>query len=398
MEASERSAKPLVDSGYFESTRPDYTIDDLTNEVATEPVVLMIEDDEASRAFARAVLEESGYRVFSAGSGIEGIATFQQVRPQCVLLDARMPNLDGYETCRRLRALDDGAEVPIVFMTAERNVDCFDHAFACGADDFLTKPVTPGDLVNHVRSGLALWRVRTSHDYSLVKGQRDQLLRRQLQQERLNLLLVHDLKAPLNSIGLLAQGLLRGKGLASSDREAVEEIWRQARGMASMVLDLLDIGKAREGKLTADRQSVDLRELIEQLLLGFRAIARSHDVELQSSIFVPPFRIDEKLLRRLLANLIDNALEHAPRGSTVQVIASPKPNSCEIRVVDAGPGIPIESRAHVFEAFSRAGKARGDRRGLGLNFCRLAAEAHGGHIRVEDGSPGCIMCVELPRD
>ncbi|HVY31950.1 MAG TPA: hybrid sensor histidine kinase/response regulator [Polyangiaceae bacterium] len=357
---------------------------------------MVVEDDEASGAFARAVLEESGYRVVLASSGSEGLAAFRREQPRCVLLDARMPFVDGYETCCQLRAIGEGAEVPIIFMTGERSVDSFDRAFACGADDFLTKPVSPNDLIDRVHAGMALWRVRASRDHSLVKGQRDQLVRHQLQQERLNLLLVHDLKAPLNAISLLAQGMLRGKDLSGPNREMLEEIWQQARSMAGMVLDLLDVGKAREGRLMAHLETVDLREMVEQLVLGFQALSHSRGVELQSSVFIHNIEADKKLLKRLLANLIDNALEHAPRGSTIQIVASPRPGSAEIRVADAGAGIPAQLRDRVFEAFSQDAGAGGDHRGLGLTFCRLAADAHGGRIWIEDGAPGCVMCVAIP--
>ncbi len=359
--------------------------------------VLVIDDDPASRAFACAVLEESGYSAFSASSGVEGVAVFRELHPHCVLLDARMPALDGYETCRALRAMSEGSQVPIVFMTAERNVDSFDRAFASGADDFLTKPVSPRDLIEHVRASIGLWQARLSSEGSLFKRQRDRLVRHQLQQERLNLLLVHDLKAPLNTIGLLAQGMLRGRSLSGDDRQMLEEIWVQSRNMAGMVLDLLDIGKAREGKLLANPEVIVLSELVEQLLASFQIMAKSRGIELQSSIFERDLKADRKLLRRLLANLIDNALEHAPRGSTIEVVVSPRADSTEIRVVDAGPGIPAASRASVFDAFSQCGSAQNDHRGLGLTFCRLAAEAHGGRIWIEDGNPGCIMCVALPR-
>src|SRR5262249_34077284 len=141
-------------------------------------------------------------------------------------LDVRMPGMDGFVVCQRLRALPRGAETPVVFLTALRDVDTFDRALRSGGDDFLTKPVRPTELVIRVQSALKLRQLRSElrEHYDLLKHQRDDLLRLQLQKERLMAFVVHDLKNPVNAMDLHAQLLVRDKSLTP-----------EARGSAALI-------------------------------------------------------------------------------------------------------------------------------------------------------------------
>src|SRR5687767_11065104 len=109
-------------------------------EAAVGSKVLVIDDNAENRALARATLEDEGYTVLLATGGEEGLQVFVADRPDCVLLDVRMPGTDGFAVCSKIRALPGGAETPIVFLTALRDVDTFDQALRAGGDDFLTKP------------------------------------------------------------------------------------------------------------------------------------------------------------------------------------------------------------------------------------------------------------------
>lgn len=168
--------------------------------------ILVIDDNSQNRALAQATLEDEGYVVLLASSGEEGMTAFEAERPDCVLLDVRMPGTDGFAVCSRIRALPEGADTPIIFLTALRDVDTFDRALRAGGDDYLTKPVRPTELVIRVQAALKFRRMSAElrEHYELVRRQRDDLIRLQLQKERLTAFVVHDLKTPVNTMDLHA--------------------------------------------------------------------------------------------------------------------------------------------------------------------------------------------------
>src|SRR5579864_3411142 len=121
--------------------------------------ILVVDDNELNRSLARSTLEDEGYEVVVAAGGADGIDAFLRELPDCVLLDVRMPGVDGFAVCERIRALPHGSETPIVFLTALRDVDTFDRALRAGGDDFLAKPIRPTELVVRVQSALKLRRL-----------------------------------------------------------------------------------------------------------------------------------------------------------------------------------------------------------------------------------------------
>lgn len=363
--------------------------------------ILVVDDNAQNRALAQAALEDDGYEVQCAASGEEGISAFERERHDCILLDVRMPGTDGPTACSRIRALPFGHEVPIIFLTALRDIDTFDRALEAGGDDFLTKPVRPAELVTRVRALLEARRMSAElrQHYELIRKQRDDLMRLQLQKERLTALIVHDLKNPVYAMDLHAQVLQRNRDLPESARESVLHIREGARSLARMILDLLDISKSEEGKLVAHPVPTNLGQLVHEVQTALELRARTVSVGLECEGELPEVYADPDLLRRVLENLIENAIRHSPEGGRVRLSAIDSGAANVLRVADEGPGVPPALREAIFEPFMQAATDRTARagRGLGLTFCKLAIEAHGGRIWIEDTNPGATFCVSLPK-
>lgn len=366
--------------------------------------MLVVDDNEQNRALALATLEAEDFDVVLAKSGEEALRCFEARQADCVLLDVRMPGMDGFETCRRLRALPGGGGVPVVFLTASRDVDTFDAAQAAGGDDFVTKPVQPTEMVLRVQAALKVRRLDAANEryFELVRRQRDDLMRLQLQKERLSSFVVHDLKNPVSSIDLIAQLLQRDKRLPADARENAEAIRVEVASLMRLILNLLDINKSEEGALTTKLTAIDLPALAGSVLDAFQVRARAREVRIESELErVERFSADADLLRRVLENLLDNALRYSPKGGRVTLAARERSGEIELRVADQGKGVPREQRDSIFDRFVQLSATdRGQPRtgrGLGLTFCRLVVEAHGGRIYVEDAEPGAIFCIRLPR-
>lgn len=359
--------------------------------------VLIVDDDALTRTAIRRHIESLGYEARLADSGVEAIASFRANAPDLVLLDMRMPEMDGAETCRRLRELPGGMDTPIVLLTANSAQEAQRYAVESAADDFLTKPFNRAELLLRVRS---LLRIR-SMGRSLV-GKHDELVRVQRQKDELLAFVVHDLKNPLSAMLSNAQFLRETEGLESFVYDTIHDIQSSAQSMQRMVMNLLDIGRSENGVLKPRPNVFSLSELASEVCRASQKRAQEHGLRIEVEADLDAnVTADREMLRRVVENLLDNCLKYSPSGGVLKVQARAHGTNAEISIADQGSGIPLEWRERIFEKYvcldaTSAGKAQLSR-GLGLAFCRMAIEAHGGRIWVEDNMPrGSVFRATFP--
>ena len=266
-------------------------------------------------------------------------------------------------------------------------------------------PELTAEIINTIVS-----RLTDSHDARVVLGKsyrravhRVQTLRSQKARleellrlrEELADMIVHDLRNPLGAI-FTALDLLKRVPVAEAEAEYVTKMMgtmeQSVHRMQYLVDTLLDIARLEEGVMSLWVQPLALHALLEELMAEEYLLARKSGVTLESRVptDLPEIKADPDVLQRVLLNLLDNALKFTPRGGQVWIDARPHAELVQVEVIDTGPGIPPEERLRVFEKFTqiqgRAVPQRGS--GLGLAFCRMAVEAHGGRIWIEDGPGG----------
>lgn len=357
--------------------------------------VLVVDDIVANRLLLRELLEREGNEVVEAANGVAALELAVAQSPDVVLLDVQMPGLDGFEVCRRLKANEATAAIPVVLVTVlDARADRI-TGIRAGASDFLTKPVDRTELVLRVGNAIAA--------YSLYRTARDQFRRLQeLEAMRDTLVhsMVHDLRSPLAGVMVsleLAQMRMRAADAALG--EVLGTALQSTHRMADMVSDMLDLSRLEENAFPLERERIDLNELITTAARlvpnGEKRVV--HDGRTAAA----PAYGDHKLVLRVIANLLDNALKFTPANGRVCVTATSDGRSARVSVSDTGPGIPPDARSVIFEKF---GQVRGVRRpqrssGLGLAFCKLAVQAHGGEIGVEsDGTSGSEFWFSLPAE
>lgn len=365
--------------------------------MSTEGRILVVDDNEHNRLLTRAQLDAAGYEVTLANDGPSALDLLAVNRYDLVFLDVLMPGMDGFETCRRLRALPHGADVPVVFLTALSDHETHEQALLSGGDDFLGKPINRTELLIRARSLIRITRLQAE-----VRRERDRLMLVQRQKDLLSALVVHDLKNPLASILANGHFVLSCPDVVGEARDAMQDVMTSSEVMLQMVMNLLDISQAEEGKLRITADAIDVGAEVDALSGRVRRRLETRKQKLVVAIEpeLPVLRADRALIRRTLENLVDNCIKYTPGGGTITVEAATAGRWLEIRVRDEGLGIPAEQRERLFDKYAQADARASDRtsRGLGLVFCRIAAEAHGGRIDVRENHPrGSVFVLTLPQ-
>ena len=358
--------------------------------------ILVVDDDALSRRSVRAMLERGYYQVETAEGGAEALALLPSYQPELVLLDIQMPGMDGLEVCRRIRELPNGDLLPIIFLTADERPDVHSLAFRAKGDDFLRKPVLQGELIVRIRSLMRLKRLQAE-----IQEERDSLLDLQKQREQLFHFIVHDLKNPLSAIQMGLELLDAREGGDPASGLHLRRLRDTAHAMGRMIQDILDIGRAEQVGLDLRRTRIPLDTWLPGLIREVEAQAqsRSHGLSWTCPADLA-VEADPAFLRRVLLNLVDNALKYSPSGSQIRVGARQGQGGVRLEVRDQGEGIPESMREQIFGKFVRLEEGGPNARsgsGLGLAFCQLVAEAHGGRIWVEDNPPrGSVFALEIP--
>ncbi|MBT3380286.1 MAG: hybrid sensor histidine kinase/response regulator [Lentisphaerae bacterium] len=362
----------------------------------TKQSVLVVDDTPENIDILVGILRDS-YAVRVAGSGERALRLAAEHPPDLILLDIMMPGLDGFEVCRRLKADVALQGIPVVFISALDRVQDKVDAFASGGVDYVTKPFQPAEVEARVAVHLELRRKRQELAEAL-----SQL--RDLEQLRDSLvhMVIHDLRSPLTGVLGMAE-LLRDDlkdQLTAQQNGDFDEMLTSGSSLREMVSSVLDVSRMESGEMPLTRSASDLGPVVRDALTSLVALVKQCHV-----VFDPPKQsvvadCDAEVITRVVANLVSNAIKFTPRSGEVRITADVDDGMVTVRVADTGPGIPPESCEKIFEKFGQVQGSQNRRKystGLGLAFCRLAVEAHGGKIGVEsEVGKGSVFWFTLP--
>ena len=351
---------------------------------------LWIVDDEPNGfEVIELLLRREGYHLTYFSSGKDALTELASSLPDVILLDVMMPEIDGIETCRRIKANSQWKPIPIIIVTALDSKEDLARSLAAGADDFLTKPINGVELRARVRSML-----RIKQQYDAIQASVN--LRRDLSK-----LVVEDIRQPMSTV-LLASHLLLQSNLEAKDRERAEMVHTAGLEIDAIINGLLRLAKMESGKLVLNLVEVDFNELIEVVVENFGAIAHSQQIQLITKLPQQGrwLTIDADLFHRLFNYLISNAIQSSPAQSKITLEVDYPDESVRkviIRVTDEGLNISKDLQQSIFTQYESGSLISGTSQiGLGLAFCKMVAEAHGGIITIEDNQPqGTVVIVEI---
>jgi signal transduction histidine kinase len=355
---------------------------------AVKPVILVVDDEARNRALLRGYLAGS-YTLLEADSGMAALRVLEREAVDLVLLDVMMPEQDGFETCRLIKATPREGLLPVILVTALGEQDDRNAGLEAGADDFLHKPLDRRELLLRVRSFL-----RLREQEKLIRAQVHELRRLQSLKDDLVSLLVHDLRNPL--AGLISSvELARDTPSNAEQHEDLTRALRAANGLREVLDETLQVRLLEENAIVARRVQIDLRELVQGAIETLEGTARRRKVKVEATFEGEEVAaIDGKLVRRSVENLLSNALKYTPAGTDICIIARNHLGWIEIEVGDRGTGVPDDLKTTMFEKFGSIEAKRGSARrgiGLGLYLVKLVAGAHEGDVSVGDRKGGGAM-------
>src|SRR5438270_11531069 len=374
---------------------------------AKPEVILVADDIPANVELLLDQLDSLGYETITAVDGPSAIAAAFEHNPDLCILDVSMPAGDlgvddrstGFEVCRRIKRDPRTARIPVIFVTALNDTTDRVKAIEAGGDDFLTKPHNRLVLGARVRSLLKLKGATDALEESLRKQRELQKMRDDLMK-----MIVHDLKTQLTSVLATMEMLLDGDfgSLVQDQRKAVGDAEAKAEDLLALINDVLEVSRIEEAELNLDLQPIApaalLTEIEHEWEVRFQQEGAEATVEVTDD--APIFEADKELLKRVLNNLVQNAVTHSAQAVKIDFKARRDGDGVLFTVADNGPGIPPQYHEVIFRKFERVktqGVPRTRSSGLGLAFCKLVVDAHGGRIWVQSAEgQGSAFHFTLP--
>ena len=357
--------------------------------------VLVVDDTVMNLHLLSDLLGKHGYEVRAVTSGRQALQAVEHDPPDLILLDIAMPGMDGYEVCRQLRAMERSKDVPVIFLTALTDTADKIRAFDTGGVDYVTKPFQFEEVLARVRTHVALKRAQSALTASYERLRAVEQLRDDLVH-----MVVHDMRSPLTVLQTSLDLLKRAAGALTEDsRQDLQAASDAAHVLTRMVNDLLDVSRLEEGRMPIERAECDLTPMAHEVRSALRTLDLERPIDIESAGAVC-VTCDGALVRRVLENLVSNGIRHTPAGSRLCISITRGDRRVRVAVHDEGYGVPPEARQKIFEKFGTL-STRHDQSyhstGLGLAFCKLAIEAHGGTIGVDPRVPsGSTFWFELP--
>lgn len=347
------------------------------------PGILIVDDTPANVLLLARMLGERGYRTRAVLSGREALEAVGAERPDLILLDINMPGMSGYEVCTKLKADGAARDIPVIFISALSETIDKVKAFGAGGVDYVTKPFQFEEVYARVRTHLELRRLEQLRD-------------------DLTHMVVHDLRNPLSVICGFLDILESGEArtLSHDLQNLVSVAQRSATELLIMIGSILDVSKIGAGEMKLQREACDVDALIRAVIAATQPLPGNRTLTFDTPQALVSVTVDTSLMRRVFQNLISNAIKYTPAGGNVRIVVTPAHGEVRIAVCDDGPGIAPEFHQRIFEKFGQVE----DRRhrlgtGLGLTFCKMAVEAHGGRIGVESElGQGSTFWLVLPRE
>jgi CheY-like chemotaxis protein len=358
--------------------------------------ILIVDDEKQNRVLLSELLKDD-YKVFLAKNGVQALERARQHRPDLIMLDVLMPEMDGYQVIRELKADELTRDIPVIFISALDSAGDEEKGLELGAMDYISKPFHPSIVRARVRNHLSLCTALRQ-----LRAQKQSLEEAAVLRDDVERIMHHDLKSPLNGILGSTQMMLSDCPPEDERIELIRMIEKSGYAMLEMISRSLDLYKMEQGLYRFVPQPVDLVPILNRVINDNGSLVRTLHLNValyigdhesgDSETFTVPG--EAPLCYSLLANLTKNAMEASPRQGSITINLRRDAVGSLISIHNQGE-VPEEIREHFFEKYATAGKACGT--GLGTYSARLMIQTMGGDIDFEtSGENGTEVTVRFP--
>lgn len=369
-----------------------------------ESQILVVDDTPANLKLITGILASHGYRVRAASSGRLALKTVAVELPDLILLDVKMPDMDGYEVCRRLKSEERSRMIPVIFISALTDTEDKIQGFRAGGVDYITKPFQAEEVHARVSTHLKLHFYQGELEEKNRQLERSYLRLQELEnlRDQLTHMIVHDMRNLLTGISSSLQ-LLKDHGegvLDGSYARQLNAVFLSVNTLMTMANNLLDVSKMEARQMKLNLTEFDPNDLMVEAMEKMEAVREFRNIRFDASRHVKHVSADHDILLRVIINLLDNAIKFTAADGVIAMGVEPKENGVLFSIRDNGPGIPVAYREKIFEKFGQVEIRQSARKystGLGLTFCKLAVEAHNGRIWVKsEAGAGSTFFFEIP--
>ena len=362
--------------------------------------ILIVDDTPANLGVLVEYLTVAGYRTLIAEDGSEALANVERFTPELILLDVMMPGLDGFETCRRLKANERSRDIPVLFMTALSSTEDKLRGFEAGAVDYVTKPLQNEEVLARIRTHLTIRRQQGE-----IESQRALLAQRNEMKDRFMRIASHDLRNLLAVMSLRCSLLLDEAEPSSAFLSTNLGALKTSIGrMNDIIHGFLSRSGGADFELHAGQ--VDLAGLMGEVVDQYRSLAERKQIALvmEPAEALPPVVGDGARIHQVLTNYVSNAIKFSPAGRQVRVRAQSHSPALQgyvrLEVIDQGPGVQPAERGQLFAEFADiSNRPTGDEEstGIGLSIVKRLVEAQGGTVGADfPPAGGAVFWADLP--
>jgi len=361
-------------------------------------LILIVDDEPGNLQLLGSFLKKNQYGVGVAQNGQQALDFVDKKIPDMILLDVMMPDMDGFEVCRRLKVMDCMKDVPILFITALSDTESILKGFRAGGVDYINKPIVQEEVL--ARISVQLSNKRLIRDLSKANSDLQQL--NQLKNRFLGMA-AHDLRNPLGAIIGFSEFILEEEyGPVQEEQVPIlKRINSASQQMLNLVNDLLDVSVIESGNLVLQISKGSLKQLLEERVALLELAAAKKGITLTSTFQTEEnSEFDSERMAQVVDNLVGNAIKFSPKQSEIKIRLAKENDQMVIEVCDSGPGISAEDQQKLFGEFQQlsAKSTAGEKgTGLGLAICKKIVDVHQGKIVVDskEGS-GTAFIVMIP--